>query len=262
VICGEGRPIDTPDQSWSNLAVKFFVSASLFLLVLGTSKAADKPVNLVNEKSWSNFDGWSTAASIAGSASEKKWKSVKPGKAIIHNTDKKEAKPKDIVSILEHGDVELEIEFMIPKSSNSGIYFMKRYEVQILDSFGKSDEDLSFGDCGGIYQIWDDSKPTNKEKGFEGTPPTTNASTAPGAWQKFRVQFRAPRFDSEGNKTENARFIRVIHNGVTIHEDVEVTGPTRGGHDKNEVAKAPLMIQGNHGPVAIRKLIVKPAQFQ
>jgi len=259
---GTGRPIDTLVQSWSNLTVKFFLSVSLLLLTVAFVTAAEKPANLVNEKAWASFEGWSTAGAIAGSAGEKKWKWIKPGKAIIHNTDKKEAKPKDIVSVFEHGDVDLEIEFMIPKSSNSGIYFMKRYEVQILDSYGKPDQNLSFGDCGGLYQRWDDSKPTNKEKGFEGTPPATNASAAPGAWQKFRVQFRAPRFDADGKKIENARFIRVVHNGVTVHEDIEVTGPTRGGNGDDEVAKAPLMIQGNHGPVAIRKLIVKPANFE
>ena len=48
---------------------------------------------------------------------------------------------------------------MIPKSSNSGIYLMGRYEIQILDSYGKPDNGLSFSDCGGVYERWDDSKP-------------------------------------------------------------------------------------------------------
>ena len=234
----------------------------LTLLIAHLSMAGDTPVNLVSEKAWANFEGWVTSGSIAGSASEKKWKWYKPGKLVIHNTDKATGNPKNIVSAMDYGDMDLEIEFMIPKASNSGVYFMKRYEVQILDSYGKPDKNLTSGDCGGIYQRWDDSKPTNNEKGFEGTAPATNASAAPGAWQKFQVQFRAPRFDTKGKKTENARFIRVVHNGVTIHEDVEVTGPTRGGHKGDEVAKAPLMIQGDHGPVAIRKLIIKSTQFE
>lgn len=239
-----------------------FLFCSLTLLVAHASPAGDTPANLVSKKAWANFEGWFTSGSIAGSASEKKWKWQKPGKLVIHNTDNATENPKNIVSVTDYGDVDLEIEFMIPKASNSGIYFMRRYEIQILDSYGKPDKSLSFGDCGGIYQRWDDSKPTNSEKGFEGTAPGTNASAAPGAWQKFQVQFRAPRFDTKGKKTENARFIRVVHNGVTIHEDVEVTGPTRGGHGDNEVAEAPLMIQGNHGPVAIRKMVVKSAQFE
>ena len=90
---GTGRPIDTLVQSWSNLTVKFFLSVSLLLLTVALVTAAEKPANLVNEKAWANFEGWSTAGAIAGSAGEKKWKWVKPGKAIIHNTDKKEAKP-------------------------------------------------------------------------------------------------------------------------------------------------------------------------
>src|SRR5690606_13008133 len=112
---------------------------------------------------------------------------------------------------------------------------------------------------GAIYERWDDSKPEGS-KGYEGTPPSTNACSAPGTSQTFKIKFRAPRFDAAGQKIENARFIRVEHNGVVIHEDVEVTGPTRGGAE-GEVAAAPLVVQGDHGPVAFRKFVVRPAQF-
>ena len=207
------------------------------------------------KEAWSQLGGWDTASDVVGSTSAKKWKRVKPGKGILYNGA--EGKSAAVVSRQEYGDIELEIEFMIPHSSNSGIYLMQRYEVQILDSFGKSDGELSYGDCGGIYHRWDDSEPDAKKKGYEGTPPTTNASAAPGAWQKFRILFRAPRFDKQGHKIENARFVRVVHNGVIIHEDVEVTGPTRGGLAGGEVASAPLSIQGDHGPIAFRKLQVR-----
>jgi hypothetical protein len=80
-----------------------------------------------------------------------------------------------------------------------------------VKSHGKPDKNLQYGDCGGIYNT---------------APPRTNASKSPGEWQVFQVSFQAPRFDAKGKKTANARFAKVIHNGVVIHENVEVKGPT------------------------------------
>jgi hypothetical protein len=160
-----------------------------------------------------------------------------------------EGKTVNLLSEEEHGDVEAKVEFMVPPESNSGIYFMGRYEIQVLDSWGV--EDPQHSDCGGIYQRWKD------DKGYEGVPPRLNASRPPGEWQSFHVVFRAPRFDNKGNKTENARFIQVVHNGKTVHENVEVTGPTRSAAFEDEKPKGPLMLQGDHGPVAYRNILIR-----
>jgi len=154
----------------------------------------------------------------------------------------------NLLSKCEHRDVEAHIEFMVPEGSNSGVYFQGRYEVQILDSWGK--DHVKHGDCGGIYQRWD----RQKNQGFEGHPPRVNVSRKPGEWQTFDVVFRAPRFDANGSKTSNARFVKVMHNGVLVHEDVEVTGPTRAATFSDEAPTGPLMLQGDHGPVAYRNL--------
>jgi len=87
-----------------------------------------------------------------------------------------------------------------------------------------------------------------------------NASKAPGQWQSFHVWFRAPRFDAGGKKIENARFIKVIHNGVVVHENYEVGGRTRAHMEKPEAATGPLMIQGDHGPVAFRTIRIRPLE--
>ncbi len=150
----------------------------------------------------------------------------------------------------KHGDVEAYIEFLIPKGSNSGVYFQGLYEIQILDSYGKTE--LSFSDCGGIYARYIDQKVVG------GTPPRVNASKSAGAWQSFHVWFRAPRFDSAGRKTENARFVKVIHNDKVIHENVEVDGPTRASMTTPEAPTGPLMLQGDHGPVAYRNIHIRP----
>lgn len=156
----------------------------------------------------------------------------------------------NLFSDLEHGDVVAHVEFMVPQGSNSGVYFQGRYEIQVLDSWRV--EKLKYGDCGGIYQRW------SKGGGFEGHAPRINASRPPGAWQSFDVVFRAPRFDEGGKKVANARFVKVVHNGVVVHENVEVTGPTRAAGFSDEKATGPLMLQGDHGPVAYRNVWIEP----
>ena len=69
--------------------------------------------------------------------------------------------------------------------------------------------------------------------------------------------FREPRFNEQGQKTENAVFVQVTHNGVVIHENVEVTGPTRAAAFQDEQPLGPLVIQGDHGRVAIRNIRYK-----
>jgi len=144
----------------------------------------------------------------------------------------------------EHGDLELEVEFLMPKGSNSGIYFQSRYEIQLFDSYGV--DEMEVKDCGSIYQRWDESRPEGK-KGFEGHPSKVNASKAPGLWH------------ANGKKIKNASFEHVYHNGLLIHENVELKGTTRAAPVKidDEVPYAPLMIQGDHGPVAFRNFKYK-----
>ncbi len=233
--------------------------ASAFLCFASVHAAEPSaPLQLLDLDAWIEKGDWAIAGEVQGSTQEKKWKSVSPGAGILYNGA--EGKTINLVSKGSHGDAEIEVEFMIPKSSNSGLYLMGRYEIQILDSYGKADDAITVHDCGAIYERWDESKPEGS-KGYEGTPPSTNASSAPGTWQTYKILFRAPRFDTGGGKTENARFIRVEHNGVVVHEDVEVTGPTRGGMEGIETASGPIIVQGDHGPVAFRKLFVRQVKL-
>jgi len=156
----------------------------------------------------------------------------------------------NLLSDYQHADVEAHVEFLVSKDSNSGVYFQGRYEIQILDSWGVKNPKSS--DCGGIYKRW------KNDHGFEGHPPRVNACRRPGEWQTYDVIFRAPRFDTTGRKIANARFVKVIHNGVLIHENVELTGPTRASTFDDEQPRGPLMLQGDHGPVAYRNITIKP----
>ena len=175
-----------------------------------------------------------------------------PGTGVMVNNPK--GKTVNLISEFEHGDVEAHIEFVVPKESNSGVYFQGRYEIQILDSWGVKEP--KYGDCGGVYASCSEPKPD-----FKGRPPSVNASKPPGQWQSFDVLFRAPRFDSSGKKIENARFVKVSHNGQLIQENVEVPRPTCAAHWLDEKPMGPLMLQGDHGPVAYRNIRIKPVEL-
>jgi hypothetical protein len=177
--------------------------------------------------------------------------SLSKGEGILVNNPTKKNPGKDLHSKAEYGDMDLELEYMMAPGSNSGIYLQGRYEIQLLDSWGVANP--RSGDNGGIYQRWDDSKPDG-QKGYQGYAPRQNVSRAPGLWQQLAISFRAPRFDEGGKKVENARIIQMTLNGVVIHENVELFGPTRGGMGNDEKATGPLRIQGDHGAVAFKNI--------
>jgi hypothetical protein len=93
---------------------------------------------------------------------------------------------------------------------------------------------------------------------YGAAPPAVNACKKPGEWQKYVIEFQAPKFDSDSKKVENAKFLKVELNGRVLHENLEMPGPTPGGVTGKEAPIGPLMFQGNHGPVAYRNIIVKP----
>ena len=134
--------------------------------------------------------------------------------------------------------------------SNSGVYLLGQYEIQIVDSYGLPDDELAYGSCGGIYARWIAETQTP----YDGHPPRTNAALPAGEWQTLDVVFRAPRFDGSGRKVANARFERVALNDVLIHENVECTGPTRGAWSDVDLPRGALRLQGDHGPVAYRDI--------
>ena len=190
---------------------------------------------------------WTVVGNVTKDTKNARLLTSEPGKGTVVNGTK--GRTKHLFTKVEHGDIEAHIEFMVPEKSNSGIYFQGRYEIQVLDSWGV--EKPKHGDCGGIYQRW------KKGKGYEGRPPRVNASRKPGEWQSFDVIFRAPRFDKDGKKIANARLVKVVHNGTVVHENEELTGPTRASAYNDEKPLGPIMFQGDHGPVAYRNVRIR-----
>jgi hypothetical protein len=215
---------------------------------------------LIQGKDMSNWAGdtgtWVNAGGAQLRAGDPKALDASDGSGVIVNGP--DGRTHNLISTVEHGDCILELDFMVPKGSNSGVYLQARYEIQVLDSYGVPADALSHSDCGGIYQRYLEGH----GYGYQGTPPRMNASKAPGEWQHYEIWFKAPRFDANGRKTSNAKFIKVLHNGQVQHENVEVTGPTRAATWRySEAPMAPLMLQGDHGPVAYRNIHLTPADF-
>ena len=122
-------------------------------------------------------------------------------------------------------DFKLHIEFRYPEHSNSGVYLRGRYEVQISDSKGA---ELSNGDLGAIY-------------GF--IRPLENAGKAPGEWQSYDI-------------TIVGRIVTVVLNGKVIIQNQEIPGITGGAIDSHEELPGPLMMQGDHGPIEYRNIVI------
>ncbi|MDB6024964.1 MAG: hypothetical protein JWM68_1187 [Verrucomicrobiales bacterium] len=195
---------------------------------------------------------WIVAQSVSLNKTNAHLFEIHPGTGIMLNGA--DGKVPNLRSIFEHGDCKAHIEFLVSSNSNSGVYLQGRYEVQILDSWGV--EHPKDSDNGGIYHRW------KNHAGYDGHAPLRNVSKRPGEWQTFDITFRAPRFDASGKKVENGRFVKVLHNGKLIHENAEVTGPTRSPAFEKEGPTGPIILQGDHGPVAFRNLWIEPLDLK
>jgi hypothetical protein len=175
------------------------------------------------------FDGKTTSGFDRGRVDEQRG---------VLNTD-----GRDVSTTRKFGSYELHVEFMLPyrpeargqTRGNSGLYLANRYEVQILDSFGlegKSNE------CGGIYTR---------------IAPKVNMCLPPLQWQTFDIDFTNAAADDAGHKVSAAR-LTVRLNGVPVHDDVEIAGPTGGARGKAEGTPDVLRLQGHRNFVQFRNL--------
>jgi hypothetical protein len=160
----------------------------------------------------------------------------------------------DLVTKQSYKDVEVHVEFMLGKNSNSGIKFHALYEIQLRDT-ANNKGDLTGDDCGGIYPKAED-KPKYRHLD-KGIAPKLNAAKPAGEWQTLDVVFHSPRFDEKGQKTANAKVVKATLNGKVIHENVELLHPTGANYVKKEVATGPFMLQADHGPVAFRNVKIR-----
>jgi hypothetical protein len=197
-------------------------------------------------------DAWAFVGEVRLDLKDPKRLLASPGSGVLYNGPA--GRTRNLVTKRSFGDLDAHVEFLVSKGSNSGVKLAGVYEIQILDSAGK--QRLSGKDRGGIYPRAE-LKPKYHYLD-EGHAPRTNAALPAGEWQTLDVRFRAPRFDASGKKTANARFVKVVLNGQLIHDDVEAATPTGHAWVNPETPTGPLLIQADHGPVAIRNVRVRP----
>lgn len=177
------------------------------------------------------FDG-SNADAFSGGRLDEKTK--------LLNTDGKDIRTND-----EYNDYTMHIEFMLPYRpnargqgrGNSGFYQVDHFEVQILDSFGL--EGLN-NECGGVYTK---------------ANPKVNMCLPPLTWQTYDVEF-TNAVSVAGKKTRNAR-MTVKHNGVVIHDDLEIKGKTGGARRDPEGTPGVIKLQGHGNPMQFRNIWIQ-----
>lgn len=158
------------------------------------------------------------------------WEALGTNQWIVENGILKSPKSgANIRSEQTFNDFKLHIEFRYPKGSNSGVYLRGRYEVQIEDNKGMDPQSTYLG---GVYGFID---------------PLEMVAKSAGEWQSYDI-------------TLVGRIVTVIANGKTIIYKNEIPGITGGALDSNEAAAGPIMMQGDHGPIEFRNIIITPAK--
>jgi hypothetical protein len=230
------------------------MAACLFVSALPADEEGWIALSGTNDlEAWAEPKGdWFVAGSVGLDPKNPNRLAAMPGTGILVNG--RNGRTHNLITKQKFGDIEAHVEFLIPKGSNSGVKFEGLYEIQIFDSWGVKKPKAS--DCGGIYPR------AEMEPRYhhidDGVPPRTNAARPPGEWQALDAIFLAPRFDDAGKKTANARLVKVVLNGKVIHEDVELKTPTGHAWRDKEIPRGPLLLQGDHGPVAFRNVRVHP----
>lgn len=189
------------------------------------------------------FDGKDLSRWVSADGKPAKWKVEDGYMEVVPGTG--ELATKD-----SFGDCQLHVEFSEPtppigesqERGNSGVFLMGLYEIQVLDSYQA--RTYADGEAAAVYGQY---------------PPLVNASRPPGEWQTYEIIFHSPRFGNAGNVLHPAR-VTVLHNGVLVQDNVELTGPTahqRRPPYKAHPEKLPLKLQDHHNPVRFRNLWIR-----
>ena len=191
------------------------------------------------------FDGkdlsqWTTV--IKGVAGDAKWKVENGYFEVVPKAGSIQTREK-------FGDVQVHLEWSAPteikgksqERGNSGVMFMNRYEVQVLDSW--ENPTYADGQAGAIYGQW---------------PPLVNAMRKPGEWNMYDIVFEAPRF--AGGKLVKPGYATVFHNGVVLQNRAEILGDTphaRNGKYVAHGAEEPLQLQNHDSMVRYRNIWIR-----
>ena len=188
------------------------------------------------------FDGKDLSRWVDGDGKPAKWKVENGYMEVV-------AKTGNISTRDSFGNCQLHVEFAEPspgkgesqERGNSGVFLMSTYEIQVLDSY--DNKTYADGQASAVYGQY---------------PPLVNAARPPAQWQTYDIIFHRPHF-KDGKVTQPAR-VTVLHNGVLVQDNVELTGPTAHGERppyKPGPDKLPLQLQDHGNPVRYRNIWIR-----
>ena len=205
--------------------------------IVAPGSEATAPSDAVVLFDGSDLDAWRTAEGESPG-----WKLIDGAMEVVAGTG-------NIYSMAEFEDVQLHIEWATPAEvesesqgrGNSGVFFMDRYEVQVLDSY--NNPTYANGQAASVYKQH---------------IPLVNASRGPGEWQTYDIIFTAPRFNSKGRLASPA-YVTVLHNGVLVQNHVALHGPTEFIGEPNYEAHGPgpIRLQDHSNPVRFRNIWIR-----
>lgn len=173
---------------------------------------------------------WGKPIALTGGNEIKGWHTEGPSQWTSQNGIlKSEKSGANLITDAKFSDFKLHVEFRIPKGSNSGVYLRGRHEIQVTDGKGM---EPAIDQLGAVY-------------GF--ITPSEMAAKNPGEWQTFDI-------------TLLGRMLTLVVNGKTVITNQEIPGITGGALDSNEGEPGPIYIQGDHGPVEYRNIVITPAK--
>ncbi len=197
------------------------------------------------------FDGEDLSQWRKGNGGEAAWRIVDDEYMVVV------PKAGDIQTRKVFGSCQLHVEWRTPEGvpdrvtnqdrSNSGVFLMGRYEVQVLDSYTddnyQANRTYADGQAASIYGQF---------------PPTVNACRAPGQWQTYDIVFMRPLFDEQGNCVRKAR-ITLLHNGVCVHNNLQIEGATAHKTKARYSAhgEGPIVLQDHGNPIAYRNIWIR-----
>ncbi len=204
-------------------------------LITGELPAQTLDLSIVADEEGVN---WKTVGGVYANRRQVGHMETSEGTGVLVNLPNDQQKS-DFVTPWEHEDLDLSLDFMLPKGGRTSLFLQGRYAVSLVDSWGNSS--ATADNCGKIAQH----------------KPLLDACRAPGLWQHLVIKFRAPRFDEQGKKTASAQFAEVTLNGSVIHRNLVVEAPASDAPFSGEVVQGPLTIAGGGGPLAIKNVAYK-----
>lgn len=199
---------------------------------------------------------WTEVAEVQTDELDTSFVASKGDGVILHKMQTDSKQGANLRSTQDYRDVHITLDFNLTKGSRSALYLLGRYRLNITDIYGSRNLWPSL--MGGIDSRYDEER---EWKNYDGVAASQNAAKAPGEWQTLEVEFKAPRFDENGFKTEYAQFISVKVNGIQVQDKAVATGPARYALAKDDAPEGPIAIMGGAGQIAIKNVTVTERDF-